>query len=35
LREPAELARLPAEERPACQQLWADVEALLQRVQRP
>jgi tetratricopeptide (TPR) repeat protein len=33
LREPAELVRLPAEERAACQRLWADVAALLKRTE--
>jgi hypothetical protein len=31
LREAAPLAKLPAEEREACRQLWADVDDLLQR----
>jgi tetratricopeptide (TPR) repeat protein len=34
VREPAELARLPAEERQAWQKLWADVDALLKRSER-
>ena len=34
LRDPAALAKLPAEERQAGQQLWADVEALLRKAQR-
>jgi serine/threonine-protein kinase len=33
LRDPAELARLPAEERAACQRFWADVAALLRQAQ--
>jgi hypothetical protein len=32
LRAPEALAKLPADEREACQQLWADVAALLQKV---
>jgi hypothetical protein len=35
LREPARIASLPAEERPACLELWADVAALLKRTQGP
>jgi serine/threonine-protein kinase len=35
LREPAELARLSAEERVACERLWADVAQLLRRAQAP
>src|SRR5262249_28623208 len=31
LRDPAELAKLSAEERAACERLWSDVAALLQR----
>jgi hypothetical protein len=31
LRDPAALAKLPAEEREACQKLWAEVEALLKK----
>jgi tetratricopeptide (TPR) repeat protein len=34
VREPAELARLPAEERQAWQKLWVDVAALLKRSER-
>jgi serine/threonine-protein kinase len=34
VREPAELARLPAEERQTWQKLWADVDALLKRSER-
>jgi serine/threonine-protein kinase len=34
VREPAELARLPAEERQAWQKLWTDVAALLKRSER-
>ena len=33
LRDPAAVAQLPADEQPACKQLWADVEELLGRVQ--
>jgi hypothetical protein len=33
LRDAAALAKLPAEEREACQKFWADVESLLKRVQ--
>jgi serine/threonine-protein kinase len=33
VRDPAAIAQLPADERPAWQQLWTDVEALLGRVQ--
>jgi tetratricopeptide (TPR) repeat protein len=33
LRDAAALARLPADERQACQKLWADAEALLQKAQ--
>jgi hypothetical protein len=33
LRDQELLAKLPAEERQACLQLWADVEALLENVQ--
>jgi hypothetical protein len=33
-REEGALAKLPAEERQACQHLWADVEALLEEAQR-
>jgi eukaryotic-like serine/threonine-protein kinase len=33
LREPDAIARLPADEQQACQQLWSDVVALLQRAQ--
>jgi Flp pilus assembly protein TadD len=33
LRNPAELAKLSAEERPACERLWADVAALLRQAQ--
>jgi superkiller protein 3 len=33
LRDPGELARLPAEERAACQRLWADVATLLKRTE--
>jgi tetratricopeptide (TPR) repeat protein len=33
LRDPARLARLPAEERAACERLWADVAALLARAE--
>jgi serine/threonine-protein kinase len=33
LRDPAELAKLSAEERVACERLWADVAALLQQAQ--
>jgi tetratricopeptide (TPR) repeat protein len=33
LRDPAELAKLSAEERAACERLWADVAALLQQAQ--
>jgi serine/threonine-protein kinase len=33
LRDPAQLARLSAEERAACERLWVDVAALLQRAQ--
>jgi tetratricopeptide (TPR) repeat protein len=35
LRDPAALAKLPAEERAAFTQLWADVAALLQRAEAP
>jgi hypothetical protein len=35
LRDNAELARLPKEEREECRQLWADVEALLKRTRSP
>src|SRR5262249_52213844 len=31
LRDPADVAKLPADERQACRQLWAEVEALLAR----
>jgi serine/threonine-protein kinase len=34
VRDPAALARLPAPEREACQQLWAEVEVLRQRVDK-
>jgi hypothetical protein len=33
IRDKTALEKLPAEEREACQKLWADVEALLQKVQ--
>jgi hypothetical protein len=33
LRDPDAVARLPADERQACQQLWADVAALLKQAQ--
>jgi hypothetical protein len=33
LRDGAAVARLPADERQACQQLWADVAELLKQVQ--
>jgi hypothetical protein len=35
LRDPALLARLPAEERAAWERLWADVAALLPRLEAP
>jgi hypothetical protein len=34
IREHEALAKLPAEERPACQQLWADVETMLKAAQQ-
>jgi hypothetical protein len=34
LREPRELARLPEEEKRACQQLWADFPRVLQQAER-
>jgi tetratricopeptide (TPR) repeat protein len=33
LRDPQPIARLPAEERPACQRLWADVAAVLRQAE--
>jgi tetratricopeptide (TPR) repeat protein len=35
LRDPAAVARLPADEQQACRQLWAEVQALLTRAQMP
>jgi hypothetical protein len=35
LRDAAALARLPAEERAACERLWADVSALLAKAEAP
>jgi tetratricopeptide (TPR) repeat protein len=35
IRDAAALAKLPAEERTACQKLWADAEALLAKVRKP
>jgi hypothetical protein len=34
IRDAAALAKLPAEERTACEKLWADVAALLQKTGR-
>jgi hypothetical protein len=34
LRVPTELTRLPAEERAACDRLWADVAGLLRRAEK-
>ena len=34
LRDQEVVAKLPAEERQACRQLWADVEALLEKAQQ-
>ena len=33
LRDVAELAKLPADEREACKKLWADVQALLDKAE--
>jgi hypothetical protein len=33
IRDPAAFAKLPADEREACKKLWADVEALLKKLE--
>jgi hypothetical protein len=35
IRDAAMLAKLPAEERAACEKLWADVAALLKKAETP